>query len=420
MTDRLVRSIDHRGVEKAERRPFSEFNDDRSIVLLGDPGAGKTHLFRHFADLCRGRYLTARDFLIVSAETLKGVEYLFIDALDEKRSGRGTDSTIDEIAIRLAQISPSHVRLACRAADWLGDYDLSPLKTVRHALGEIKVLALERLSSDEQGDLLSSFGETEPAAFLSAAADRGLELMLENPQTLKMLWEQVDARGWPATRRELFANSIEFLVSEHNSDHKRSSKGACSAQDRLKAAGAACALRLISDIKGIGLQEVSKDESCPSYSDLSIVPHDHLLSALSSRLFVADETAEAADYLHRTVAEFSAARWIADQVRSGLPFRRVLALITHEGTPTTELRGLNAWLAVHLQEHAIELIDADPFGVMAYGDPASLSSGSRLHLINALAKLAERDPWFRAGHGTPLCLDWGTQISCLISGSIIQ
>lgn len=57
-----------------------------------------------------------------------------------------------------------------------------------------------------------------------------------------------------------------------------------------------------------------------------------------------------------------------------------MALITHERIPTTELRGLNAWLSVHLQEHVLELIDTDPFGVLTYGDPASLSSSARIIL----------------------------------------
>ncbi|MEX1200282.1 MAG: hypothetical protein WEB02_05790 [Methylophaga sp.] len=406
MTDRIVHQIDQSISSRVDKRLFSHFNDDRNLVLLGDPGAGKTHLFKHFADLNGGRYITARDFLNVSLITLQGEKYLFIDALDEKRSGRGVDNVMDAIAARLAELTFDHVRLACRAADWLGDYDLSALKAVLYPQDVIKVLVLEKLSCDEQEDLLLSIGEAEPETFLIAAKKRGLESMLENPQTLKMLWEQVGARSWPATRQELFANSIELLVSEHNLVHKIQSSIAFTLEERLEAAGAACALRLISDIKGIGLREVSQDYGFPSYSDVSLTPKERLLSVLSTRLFIADETGDTADYLHRTLAEFIAARWLAAQIRVGLPFGRVKALITHEGTPTTELRGLNAWLAVHLQEHALELIDADPFGVMTYGDAATLSSEARLHLINALSKLAERDPWFRSGH-------WDTPVSGL-------
>lgn len=398
MLKRLVRPVEKYSFENTTKRPFSDFNNESSIVLLGDPGAGKTHLFKYYAEICGGRYLTARDFLIVLPDSINNIEYLFVDALDEKRIGRGIDSTIDQIASRLAEVAPKRIRLACRAADWLGDYDLSALRAVLPPNDEIKILALEHLSFEEQQDLLVDLNETDPEMFINHATVRGLESMLKNPQTLKMLWEQVGSRGWPKTRKELYANSFELLVSEHNSVHKLRSSKAISNEERLKAAGAACALRLISDIRGIGLHEVSDDVTCPSYNDVTLTPQDHLLTAISSRLFTFDDAINAVDYLHRTLAEYAAAWWLAEQVRRGLPLGRVIALITYEGIPTTELRGLHAWLAVLLQEYAVELIEADPFGVMAYGDPASLSSGIRLQLINALAKLAERDPWFRAGN----------------------
>ena len=85
------------------------------------------------------------------------------------------------------------------------------------------------------------------------------------------------------------------------------------------------------------------------------------------------------------------------QVQKGLPIDRVLALIGIDGHPASELRGLHAWLAVLSPDNANRLIESDPYGVLTYGDAASLSPGSRRYLLEALARLSEKDPWFRSG-----------------------
>jgi hypothetical protein len=69
-----------------------------------------------------------------------------------------------------------------------------------------------------------------------------------------------------------------------------------------------------------------------------------------------------------------------------------------DGHPAPELRGLHAWLAVHLPAHAERLIDADPYGVLTYGDAASLSQTLCARLVRALERLSRTDPWFRAGN----------------------
>ena len=69
-----------------------------------------------------------------------------------------------------------------------------------------------------------------------------------------------------------------------------------------------------------------------------------------------------------------------------------------DGHPAPELRGLHAWLAVHLPEYADELIDADPYGVLTYGDAASLGRSSCRRMVQALGRLSETDPWFRSGN----------------------
>ena len=65
--------------------------------------------------------------------------------------------------------------------------------------------------------------------------------------------------------------------------------------------------------------------------------------------------------VHRHIAEFLGARYLARIIHDGLPARRVIALITGEdGTVVTELRGLSAWLAAHCQDARADLIERIP------------------------------------------------------------
>jgi hypothetical protein len=105
--------------EEAQPRPFWDFSGIPNIILLGDPGAGKTHLFREAATAEQARFITARAFLTTPAGMLRG-QTLFIDGLDEKRGGRGDRDTVDALVVRLFEVAPTKVRISCRAADWLG------------------------------------------------------------------------------------------------------------------------------------------------------------------------------------------------------------------------------------------------------------------------------------------------------------
>jgi hypothetical protein len=77
---------------------------------------------------------------------------------------------------------------------------------------------------------------------------------------------------------------------------------------------------------------------------------------LTGRCFVATAVPETVNYAHRTVAEYLAAEWLANHVRGGVPVGRVVSLMGIDGYPSSELRGLNAWLAVMLPEHAERFI----------------------------------------------------------------
>jgi hypothetical protein len=217
-------------------------------------------------------------------------------------------------------------------------------------------------------------------------------------------WQIVRKKSWPRTRAELFATAVEVLLTEHNREHSAQETGKYTPKELVGAAGEICAARLIADVDGIALTNTSISEDYPSYRTIDPADSDRILCALRRRAFVSTSTPDTVDYVHRTIAEYLAARSLAAKVRVGLPLGRIRALLGIDGSPASELRGLHAWLAVLLQEQAHELIEADPFGVLSYGDAASLSNSSREHLMRALARLSASDPWFRSG-------DWSASAS---------
>jgi predicted NACHT family NTPase len=386
--------------EDADRiSTISNFAERSNIVLLGDPGAGKSHTFRQLALASRGRLVTARAFLVTPAAQADDV--LFIDGLDERRAGRGDRDTVDALVEKLFAVAPKKVRISCRAADWLAKSDLAALRPFFEANGgEPVVLLLERLSPDEQRMVLAEQGlsDDDVTNFVAEAQSRGLGEFLENPQNLLLLLKVVVSGQWPKTRRDLFEMATAVLLQESNAEHSRAGSGALSVAELRSAAGGILAARLISDVEAISLSDQEGTAAIPSYRSFDIVERERLQAALGRRVFAAGTADETVDYTHRTTAEYLAAAWLAAQVRSGLPFGRVQALTGIDGHPPPELRGVHAWLAVHLAEYADPLIDADPYGVLTYGDAGSLTRSSCGRLVRALARLSETDPWFRSGN----------------------
>jgi predicted NACHT family NTPase len=385
--------------QDAEPRPFTDFAGQVNIVLLGDPGAGKTHLFKEAAATEQARFIKAREFLNTPADMLQR-QTLFIDGLDEKRTGRSDRGTVDELVVKLFAVDPPKVRISCRAADWLGESDLAALRPFFEQRGEAFVLHLESLSRPEQVAVLAEqrVGADAAEAFLTQAEERGLGDFLENPQNLIMLWRAVQTGSWPDTRNELFELSTKLMLEEFDQERARGGTGSFSIAELRPVAGAICAARLISDVDSISLTDQEGTLDVPGYRSLHFFPAEKVRAALGRRVFVAGSQPETVDYTHRTTAEFLAAGFLAAQIRGGLPFGRIMALIGIDGHPATELRGLHAWLAVQLPEHVDQFIEADPYGVLTYGDAASLSPSSCACLVRALDKLSRSNPWFRSGN----------------------
>lgn len=382
---------------------LAEFRAIDAYVLLGDPGAGKSTSFEHESQEVGGRFITARDFLTFSPREEWRNTILFIDALDETRaSGEDGCKVLDGIRAKLDQLGRPRFRLSCREADWLGASDREALQRIAPG-GRIATLRLEPLNEAQILTILRSRPDISDAEdFLAAAKERGLVDLLDNPQTLLLLVDAFRGHHWPDSKAETYRLACNQLAIEQNQEHEAASRGKRPPLGQvLDAAGYLCALALIADISGISLNGADPDYPSPEH----LTPPYPLpfAKALSTRLFRGEGGRERFVPVHRSVAEYLAAGYIARRIDAGLPVSRVLALVTgSDGGVVSGLRGLNAWLAVHYLPSRGVLIDADPLGVVLYGDVKGFSSTNKRQLLDRLHGLAKHYPGFRGQ-------DWGAR-----------
>lgn len=373
---------------------MSAWRELDAYVLLGDPGAGKSAVFEMEARAGSDTHcVSAREF-IIGFSGAAGTRVFFIDGLDEERAGgRDGRGKLDEIIVRLMALGRPKFRLSCRAADWLGHSDARALKAVSP---DLKVLQLLPLDDREIVTFLGELhGVADPEAFVDKARSFGIGDLLRNPLLLRLTADAVNAGAasggaWPASRHEVYQRACEDLVAEHSDEHRVAERHRDSlpAKARLAIAGQISAVLLLAGADGVA------DLAGPAGRSLQgVVTFDQLGSAiekssivatLSTKLFTTVNGRSVP--LHRSIAEFLAARYLAFRLDEGLPLDRLLALcLGGDGRPVAPLRGLIGWLASIRQKERDRLISLDPLAVVLNGDVAALDGREQTLLLDSLA-----------------------------------
>ncbi|MCY4610890.1 MAG: hypothetical protein OXC38_04230 [Gammaproteobacteria bacterium] len=371
-------------------RPLKDFRDVRIYVLLGDPGAGKTTAFKSECDTLGDSacLVTARDFLALDENNHPEWcrKTLFIDGLDEIRAGESNAATpFDQVRQRLDRLRPPRLRLSCRAADWLGSNDQKHLEKVVTG-GEVTVLSLDKLSDSSIEQILESSENVgiNTSHFIEEAKQRGMEELIRNPLTLKLLIETIAPGGrWPESRLEVFEKACLQMTREHNEEHVLAASPQAPSE-LLEIAGRLCAIQLISGIFGYAQHANQATADCPTTHQCGSNARQ-TEQALKTQLFTSTEGCVVP--IHRHLAEFVGARYLSQIISGGLPARRVLSLMSGgDGNVVTELRGLAAWLAAQCAEARIDLIERDPVGVGRYGDISGYSHEDKRALLESLGQ----------------------------------
>ena len=358
------------------------------VILLAEPGAGKTALLGSIAERLGAERVRASAF-----RAGVGGPTLVVDAFDEV--ARIGDARVLDILHQIRNSEPDRVLLSSRSGEWedakthlVGDlFGVEP--TVVHLLPlepEEQRLLFDHLHSDWSFD-----------AFAEDISRFDLHHLLGNPEFLRLFaGAYVEAEGHLPTRSDVFTLAIEHLARETNPNVPAA--GAPARRARIAWANEVFSKILLSGADGVALGDIAEDDLHPQFETIGI-DNDGPASILSTRLFRPGTAANQHEPVHRIVAEYGAARYLTDLIdnpAARLNLQRTMALIAPNGVVRDDLRGLLGWMAAlgsqAVQDAAIEL---DAYAVLSNGDPSRLTSISRIALLNALSALNVDDPYFR-------------------------
>ncbi|WP_412776587.1 hypothetical protein [Thalassospira lucentensis] len=361
------------------------------IILLAQPGAGKTELLKHLAELLQARSLRAAVFRNSNEEL--SANAVIIDAMDEV--ARVSDGDLWDIVAKASKATGT-VIFASRSSEW----ENARTKFVEDTFEkEPTIASLIEFEHDEQRQLFENTFPTENFELFFAETQRfELTPLLGNPQFLQILGHAFIQNNRQFTNKlQIYSDAAKRLASEPNPD--RASRGRPETSIIVRETGSIFAHLLLSGASGVAVKETIEDRNFPYIGIFNTNQSVDPTTLLDSQLFKQAHTPNEHEPVHRIIAEFLAAKYIVSQFEdttNRLSIGRCLAIVAPNGVVRDELRGLFGWMAaLGNTETQKKLIEIDPYAVLANGDPSQLQPANKIRLIEQLTKLSEEDPYFR-------------------------
>jgi cytidylate kinase len=364
------------------------------VVVLSEPGGGKSSLLKSLAEQLKVECVTANLFSHMGVETKNGS--LVIDAFDEL-------AKIDQVGInRLLAFAkksdPTHVIISSRSSEW----GASSTKAFEDAFRCTPlVVRLEEFNEAEQQAIFSHHVINEDfEAFRGELSKFDLEPLLPNPQFLKLFADAYIESGRRfKDKSSIFSMAVERLAREVNTS-VASKHNSFPVADKVALASEIFAKLLLSGADGVTTSEASETRIFPMLNSVQSKNNSNI-DILATKLFRLGDHPDLHRPVHKVVAEYCAACYLVRRIGDPLDtltLPKCYSVIAPNAIVRDELRGLIGWMAA-LGNKDIQsaIVQLDPYAVLANGDPSRLYSSTKRVLIQKLRDIEMRDPYFRRG-----------------------
>ena len=402
-------------------RQFDQIAATPCLVLLGEPGIGKSHeleraksseeaaakargdmplffdlrAFSTDALLC-SRMFDSAEFRAWQAGTCRLC--LFLDSLDEGLLNIKTLAAFLAGGFGRCPIDRLSVRIACRTAEW--PYSLE--KDLKRLWGDANVAAFE-LVPLRRRDVRAAAGAegVDAAQFLDAVETKYAVPLAIKPVTLRMLMNLFKKTGsFPAKQADLYEQGCQLLCEEPNEGRRDAGlRSPLSADALLTVASRIAAVTVFGNRYAVWT-DVDQGDVPPedvTFRQLAggaeavgthkvEVTEAAIRAALKTGLF-SSRGPRRLGWAHQTYAECLAARYV---VASGMTPEQILSLIVHPDDPgqrlVPQLHETAAWIAGMRPDLFHAIMDRDP-EVLLRSDVAAAELEDRKRLVDALLSL---------------------------------
>ena len=403
------------------------------LVLLGEPGAGKTEeLKRQYREerernpegrrafhIDLSRMPTAKPIAdLFDPETGEAWESfqsedngstatLYVDSLDD--GPLIVADVIEHLVQELWKIDLSRLRLrlACRIAEWRQDYiaalselvPSSPDQQERSRVRSEPAQAIELLPfTRRQAEDFADAAHADGATLVDEALRLGLGPLAAQPLTLKMLVDSLRSRNeLPANRFEAYSLGLQALAWEPDKRQQRRRRWKLAVPQRLAVARRIGAMTVMGNRRAISWnapRDMREDQlsahhviggkvAC-DFGDVD-VDRQAVEETLDTALFTG-RRADDLDFSHRSYAEFLAAQALDDPARLPLDaLKRDWLCVTwdREARVPAPLRDVAAWLASPREDVRDWLLEREP-EILLRGDVSAWPDEIRARLVHRL------------------------------------
>ena len=403
---------------------WERWQNDNCIVLLGEPGIGKSteFEFQHNKLNSQNQYsflFKIKDFYsgcsldeLLSPDAIKiwqewksienSFAHIFLDSLDEARLDY--EPVLKELTRQIQTTLPTNrlkLRLSCRIRDWKNITDENLLKKLfpvntsdddekRNGMTVLELLGLHRQAI--AAIVKSNFIDADN--FFEKAEDFKVIQLCSHPLLLRFLIDEFkETKSLASTRTAIYSNAIKRALAEDNPIHGEAKKTTTPSQ-RHAIASKVAFLSVISGLDALYVPDVDRPTKHNSLDcSLTEESKDILLETMNTKIFTGAGVSEFR-FNHRSLAEFLSADFINKKILEGMPFYRIRPLLfTINGVPTP-LRGTVSWLSAFNELVREACLKCDPLVVLE-GDLASYDIASKEVIIKIITDKFSKRSWQR-------------------------